>query len=188
MLSIKEYSTSPSLRRIKPDVLNEYCNMRTLRLNEGLTEICPDKTRGEVQGVCENCSFGQVIFPRSLKRIGLRAFYGCPISSLGLPEGLEAIEDYAFYGTLITELKISGTTKWIGERAFAREPHHATQLRRVTLVPVLRRKENGNVDECYEDIKIDHTAFDSCGIKVIFYSDKLNESAQLNLNVTCEQV
>lgn len=133
MLSIKEYSTPPSLRRIKPDVLNEYCNMRTLRLNEGLTELCPDKIGRDVHGVCENCSFGRVIFPRSLKRIGLRAFYGCPISSLGLPEGLETIEDYAFYDTLITELEIPGTTKIIGERAFAKKPHQETQLKCVTL-------------------------------------------------------
>ena len=177
MLSIKEYSTPPSLRRIKPDVLNEYCNMRTLRLNEGLTELCPDKIGRDVHGVFEKCTFKRVIFPRGLTRIGLRAFYGCPISSLALPEGLETIEDYAFYSTSITELDIPGTMKRIGQRAFAREPYHATQLRRVTLVPVLRRKENGDVDECYEDIKIDHTAFDFCGVEAIFYSEKLNESA-----------
>lgn len=62
-----------------------------------------------------------VILPKSLKKIGKRAFYGVWTKAMKMPRNLEVIEEEAFCeagGNANWELNLP-SIKWIGDRAFA---------------------------------------------------------------------
>lgn len=81
---------------------------------EGVEEICDE--------AFYNCDIMQhVVLPKSLKKIGKRAFYGVYTKAMKMPRNLEFVDDEAFCkagGSAKWELNLP-SIKWIGDRAFA---------------------------------------------------------------------
>lgn len=79
-----------------------------LVIKEGTTEIIDDFVQiKEPYYTAER----EVVLPQSLRRIGLRAFFGSNITGVNLPEGLEIIDGLAFNGTKIEKVTIPSTLK-----------------------------------------------------------------------------
>jgi hypothetical protein len=79
-----------------------------LVIKEGTTEIIDDFVQiKEPYYTAER----EVVLPQSLRRIGLRAFFGSNITAVNLPEGLEVIDGLAFNGTKIERVTIPSTLK-----------------------------------------------------------------------------
>ncbi len=79
-----------------------------LIIREGTTEIIDDFVQiKEPNYTAER----EVVLPQSLRRIGIRAFFGSNITGVNLPEGLEIIDGLAFNGTKIEKVTIPSTLK-----------------------------------------------------------------------------
>lgn len=79
-----------------------------LIIKEGTTEIIDDFVQiKEPYYTAER----EVVLPQSLRRIGLRAFFGSNITGVNLPEGLDIIDGLAFNGTKIEKVTIPSTLK-----------------------------------------------------------------------------
>ena len=79
-----------------------------LVIKEGTTEIIDDFAQiKELYYTAER----EVVLPQSLRRIGIRAFFGSNITAVNLPEGLEIIDGLAFNGTKIEKVTIPSTLK-----------------------------------------------------------------------------
>lgn len=77
---------------------------------EGVTEICG--------GAFANCKADSIILPKSVKRIGARAFYEAAAKSITMNEGISSIEDSAFRFSGIESLTVPGSVEKIGAYAF----------------------------------------------------------------------
>lgn len=65
-------------------------------------------------------TFGDLVIPDSVRKIGADAFRRTGITDLTLPEGLEEIGDKAFFCNSIDKLNIPSSVKIIGEAAFGK--------------------------------------------------------------------
>ena len=78
----------------------------------------------------ENTTVREIIIPKSVKKIGENAFYGCKnLISIILQEGLESIGDNWFKNASIKEIVIPKSVKTIGDKAF----EYCSDLTRVIL-------------------------------------------------------
>lgn len=80
-----------------------------------------------------------VVFPDSLKEIGVSAFEGCELSSVILPDSVEKLGDSSFCYCDITELKLPSHLEVIPLCCF----RHAT-LEHLDFPPTLKVMEGGN--------------------------------------------
>ena len=70
---------------------------------------------------CPRSTEGSIIIPEDVLHIGKKAFYGCNIVEVKLPETLESIGGSAFAGCLeLHQITIPPTVQTIGENAFDR--------------------------------------------------------------------
>ena len=71
-------------------------------------------------GAFKDCkSISKVIFPKSIKAIGVEAFSGCSgMASVNIPNGVTVVDNSAFYGCGLYEITIPSSVTYIGYNAF----------------------------------------------------------------------
>lgn len=109
--SLTEISVPASVKEWGSGVFQLNANLKTVHINEGITEI-PAYFFYGLDNVTE------ITLPSTLKVIGERAFDRCNITSIDLPDGLEEIGEEAFECSKLTTLTIPASVKKIGDRAF----------------------------------------------------------------------
>ena len=119
-----------SLREI-PDHCFAYCGLEELNLPEGLERIGKSAFAGSLERILPNGGgyvkwpntqrFTKVIFPASVKSIGLDAFQGCEqLELVSLPQGLTEMGARVFSQcTALREVIIPEGIPFIGEGAFS---------------------------------------------------------------------
>lgn len=126
-----------------------YCKkLRSVETSsDGSTSLgIPDRAVGKnAFFACE--ALRTVTLPNGMKTIGEKAFQGCAISSVTLPNTVEEIKDYAFYkcGALLT-VNLGGRLRTIGNYAFSE----------------CKTLESINWTGCLQNISIGHCAFSKC--------------------------
>lgn len=80
-------------------------------------EISANAFNSEITGF----RFSKVYFPKTLKKIGEKAFYKQSIENLYISQNLKTIEDYAFAKNKIQSIQIKGKNKNISKNAFEQE-------------------------------------------------------------------
>ena len=92
-------------------------------------------------------SVRNISLPEGLKKIGIEAFNGCPISEIHLPDSLEELKDYAFYGARISNIELPENLEKIGKFSFGDTNHllNITIPENTTISPLAFIKEGGEV-------------------------------------------
>lgn len=80
-------------------------------------EISPNSFNYEITSF----RFRKVFLPKTLKKVGLKAFYKQSIENLYISENLETIDDYAFAKNEINSIQIKGKNKNISNNAFEQD-------------------------------------------------------------------
>lgn len=98
---------------INPELYRGRKDITKIIISEGVTEI-PD-------GAFEGCwALAEVVLPKSLKRIGAKAFNGTILQRVELPSQLEYIGDEAFQNSSMVEIDIpSGHKPTLGKDVFS---------------------------------------------------------------------
>lgn len=107
----------PKVCTLKSGAFKDCENLEAIVLPEDL-KIIPD----ECFSFCKKLA--GVTFPSTLKAIGSKAFYGCPIPSVDVPEGVIYMGAYAFYPEAITSLSLPKSLKWVVSKQFWDEEGH----------------------------------------------------------------
>lgn len=144
-LSAAPVTNSPTIAKgSKFYISNIQYQVLSLKGNTGTVKIIGYKNTGSIQLKAKvtfsNCSFqvveigskafqyattvkGTVIIPKSVKKIGAKAFYNCPnLKKLVFNSGISKIDKYAFYGCkklMDVDLRTANTLKRVGSKAFA---------------------------------------------------------------------
>ena len=107
------------------------------------------------------CDLTSVSLPNSIISIGSEAFKNCSISSLELPETITTIGESAFYGSNLTEIIIPNSVKEMGKSVF----YNCKNLQKCILSESLSKIKETTFYGCLElqDIKI------PSNVKVIEY-------------------
>ncbi len=122
-----------------------------LVIKEGTTEIIDDFARiKELYYTAER----EVVLPQSLRRIGIRAFFGSNITAVNLPEGLEVIDGLAFNGTKIERVTIPSTLK----KCYGL---NSEELRSIT-IPDIECEYTDTLFGKYANVYVDGMSFRDC--------------------------
>lgn len=103
--------------------LQEFTALERVVLPEGLEEI-------EFGAFALCISLREINIPKSVRKIGGKAFYGCAFSRIDLPEGITQIEEHTFCGCeKLNSIAIPAGVTRIGELAF----QYCTALEKVVI-------------------------------------------------------
>ena len=124
--------TSYTIRFSDKTIADYLASLPTLEIVDGVLKVSRSKDKVIVipEGVVEigtrAFAYGnmeEVVFPSTLKKIGLEAFSHCQkLSKAVLPEGLEYIQSFAFAATAIEDINIPESVTMIDDYAFAVTP------------------------------------------------------------------
>lgn len=117
-----------------------------------ICDQCEDLSGGfsatflEIGTFCGCVSLQHVRLPKSLRRIGGRAFHGCTsLLDISLPERTVSLGEHAFFNCVkLTELQLPQSLLHISERAFA----HCKSLRKVYFPASLRTLAKEAFESC----------------------------------------
>lgn len=105
--------TIPGTIKRVPNVFDRTSNLRTVVLEDGVTEL-------DAGAFESDTSLASVRMSNALIKIGESAFEGCSaLSALTLPNGLETIGVQAFAHSGLTSLTLPNSVKTVGMQAFA---------------------------------------------------------------------
>lgn len=105
--------TIPGTIKRVPNVFDRTSNLRTVVLEDGVTEL-------DAGAFESDTSLASVRLSNALTKIGERAFEFCyPLSTVSLPNGLETIGASAFAHTGLTSLTLPNSVNKVGMQAFA---------------------------------------------------------------------
>lgn len=95
-------------------------DIKTIIIEEGITEIGHCSFLGEICGVELQKNLQTVVLPESLEKIGDYAFNRCPkLTKINFPSNLKTIGKFAFFGTNLSYLNLPESVEKIGEGAFS---------------------------------------------------------------------
>lgn len=149
--------------------------MENIKLPEGVKVICDE-------AFCHLLSLKSIELPRSLTVIGHKAFAGCALTSISVPDGVRFIGEHAFMNnSYLTDATVAGTVDVISKYAF----DFCGRLRTVQLGEGIREIADHAFHFCeklYKIIlpksleKIGTLAFDECEqLKLIEYGGTVAE-------------
>ena len=101
---------------------NHHALPETSELKNNVLDLSPYPIEKILYKAFECCKVEEIIFPKTLKFIGIQAFYECnDLKEIILPEGLEVIGDEAFYDCYrVINVYIPDSCTDIGDDAFRR--------------------------------------------------------------------
>lgn len=103
---------SDNVTQLGSKVFDSCTSLKSVRLPSNITEIKDDMFRR-----CHSLSI--IDIPKTVKYIGNRAFLGCPLMQVILPEGVTSIGESAFSNNDFQSIQLPNNIISIGEKAFS---------------------------------------------------------------------